>query len=49
MGIEKLQEINSITKMIIELKMQPTTVETKKTIQKLQQRLDSIIKEKNEL
>ena len=49
MGIKKLQEINSITKMIIELKLQPTTVKTKKTIQKLQQRLDNIIKEKNEL
>lgn len=49
MGIKKLQEINSITKMIIELKMQPSSVETKKTIQRLQQRLDNIIKEKNEL
>lgn len=45
MGIKKLQEINSITKMIIELKMQPASVETKKTIQKLQQRLDNIIKD----
>ena len=49
MEINKLQEINSITKMIIELKMQPASVETKKTIQRLQQHLDSIIKEKNEL
>ena len=45
MGIEKLQEINSITQMIIELKTQPKSVETKKTIQKLQQRLDNIIKD----
>lgn len=45
MGIKKLQEINSITKMIIELKKQPISVETKKTIQKLQQRLDNIIKD----
>lgn len=49
MGTEKLKQINSITKMIIELKQQPHTVETKKTIQRLQQQLDDVIKEKNEL
>ena len=49
MGIEKLQKINSITKMIIELKQQPNSVETKKTIQKLQQELDEAIKQKHEL
>jgi len=49
MRIEKLQKINSITKLIIELKLQPNSVETKKTIQKLQQELDEAINPKNEL
>jgi len=49
MGTQKLQKINSITKMILELKLQPTSVKTKNTIQKLQQQLDDVIKERDEL
>tara|TARA_R110000796_G_scaffold104011_5_gene213537 strand:- start:1040 stop:1189 length:150 start_codon:yes stop_codon:yes gene_type:complete len=49
MKTETLQKINSITLLIIELKLQPLSVETKKTIQKLQQELDMVIKGKDEL
>lgn len=41
---DKLKEINSITQMIIKLKLQSPSVKTKKTIQILQQRLDNILK-----
>lgn len=49
MEINKLAQINIITNQIIALKQQSSTMQTKKTIQKLQQQLDDIIKGKNEL
>ena len=40
---DKLDAIKSLHKMIIELKSNPS-VESKKTIQKLQQEIDNIVK-----
>lgn len=46
---EKLQKRKALTKMIIDLKNQTHYIETKKTIQRLQQEIDdlSIIKTNN--
>ena len=46
---EKLKKRNALTKMIIDLKNQTHYIETKKTIQRLQQEIDdlSIIKPNN--
>ncbi len=38
----KLEEARSIMNMIIHLKTQPSTIETKKTIQTLQQRMGEL-------
>ena len=40
---EKIQKTQEISKMILKLKLQPKTVSTRKTIQKLQQEIDKII------
>ena len=39
---EKLQKRNALTKMIIDLKNQTNYIETKKTIQRLQQEIDDL-------
>lgn len=39
---EKLQKRNALTKMIIDLKNQTNYVETKKTIQRIQQEIDDL-------
>jgi hypothetical protein len=39
---EKLKKRNALTKMIIDLKNQTHYVETKKTIQRLQQEIDDL-------
>jgi hypothetical protein len=39
---EKLQKRNALTKMIIDLKNQTHYIETKKTIQRLQQEIDDL-------
>lgn len=41
---EKINKIQSITNIIIDLKKQPLSTRTKKTIQFLQQQIDEITK-----
>ena len=41
---EKLNKIQAITNIIIDLKKQPLSTKTKKTIQLLQQQIDEITK-----
>lgn len=40
---ERLNKIKSLTKMIIDLKNQEGYIETKKTIQQLQQEIDCLV------
>ena len=45
MKLNKKSQVISLTNQIITLKSLPPSITTKKTIQKLQQRIDNIIKE----